>query len=176
MFFTRPSNEKEYSLCIDKEMIIGNNLVFYSLDLYFFFKIKNVLIFFFHSNFGVSTLMENEWVRLNVPCVLRTFWILRVLEHAISLLADWWRNSQHNVSDPSLAASPLSFESFPSPLLIIKSILISGCETLTALLGMTSVVSYICHYIGRVFQWVSTSIFLVTSGLWGATSLFVSNS
>ena len=31
----------------------------------------------FVQNFGLSALVENEWQRLNVPCVLRVFWILR---------------------------------------------------------------------------------------------------
>lgn len=31
----------------------------------------------FATNFGLSALVENEWQRLNVPCVLRAFWILR---------------------------------------------------------------------------------------------------
>lgn len=31
----------------------------------------------FATNFGLSALVENEWQRLNVPCVLRAFWIIR---------------------------------------------------------------------------------------------------
>lgn len=31
----------------------------------------------FASNFGLSALIENEWQRLNVPCVLRAFWAIR---------------------------------------------------------------------------------------------------
>lgn len=31
----------------------------------------------FASNFGLSALVENEWQRLNVPCVLRSFWSIR---------------------------------------------------------------------------------------------------
>lgn len=31
----------------------------------------------FASNFGLSALVENEWQRLNVPCVLRAFWTIR---------------------------------------------------------------------------------------------------
>lgn len=37
----------------------------------------------FASNFGLSALVENEWQRLNVPCVLRAFWILR---YSISII------------------------------------------------------------------------------------------
>lgn len=35
----------------------------------------------------------------------------------------------------------------------IEKLLVDGCETLTAVLGMTGVISMICHYIGRGFQW-----------------------
>lgn len=37
---------------------------------------------------------------------------------------------------------------------LLKSSMVNGCDTLTAVLGITSVVSYICHHIGRFFQWI----------------------
>ncbi|XP_029722866.2 protein TRC8 homolog isoform X2 [Aedes albopictus] len=86
----------------------------------------------FASNFGISALIENEWQRLNVPCVLRAFWTIRLSEQLISLLAN---------SDV-----PLRFAA------TVQSLLVSGCETLTAVLGMTSIISLICHYIGKAFQ------------------------
>lgn len=33
----------------------------------------------FARNFGLSALVENEWQRLNVPCVLRAFWMIRLV-------------------------------------------------------------------------------------------------
>lgn len=33
----------------------------------------------FATNFGLSALVENEWQRLNVPCVLRAFWTIRLV-------------------------------------------------------------------------------------------------
>lgn len=39
---------------------------------------------------------------------------------------------------------------FPTTL---QKLLVDGCDTLTAVLGMTSVISIICHYIGKMFQW-----------------------
>jgi hypothetical protein len=33
----------------------------------------------FVTNFGLSALLEYEWTRLNVPNVLRAFWILRII-------------------------------------------------------------------------------------------------
>uniref|UniRef100_A0A182NCH8 RING-type domain-containing protein n=1 Tax=Anopheles dirus TaxID=7168 RepID=A0A182NCH8_9DIPT len=86
----------------------------------------------FAGNFGIATLIENEWQRLNVPCVLRVFWTIRLSEHLISLLMS--------------SEAPLRFAA------TVQSVLVSGCETLTAVLGMTSIISLICHYIGKMFQ------------------------
>lgn len=109
--------------------------------------ILNKYIFvFFNSNFGLSPLVETEWLRLNVPCVLRTFWLLRVAEHAGAMFYNGW----------SLADTP-----WPFLLSSAKSLLISGCETLTAVLGMTSVISYVCHYIGCFFQWVRELLVMI---------------
>ncbi|GLG94169.1 hypothetical protein R5R35_006738 [Gryllus longicercus] len=99
----------------------------------------------FVNNFGVSALVETEWIRLNVPTVLRTFWMLRVTEQASTLLID------HVASGDSGVPSVVNFGTF---LEMMRGLLVSGCETLTAVLGMTSIVSYICHYIGCFFQWV----------------------
>lgn len=43
----------------------------------------------------------------------------------------------------------------------MKYLLIKGCDTFTAVLGMTSFVSYFCHYIGAFFQWASKILFYV---------------
>ncbi|XP_065354181.1 protein TRC8 homolog isoform X2 [Calliphora vicina] len=88
----------------------------------------------FVSNFGLSALIENEWQRLNVPSVLRVFWTVRLSQEFISMLL--------NDSVGTLNLLPT-----------IQKLLVDGCETLTSVLGMTSVISVICHYIGKVFQW-----------------------
>lgn len=87
----------------------------------------------FVSNFGLSALIENEWQRLNVPCVLRVFWSIRIGQELISLIF---------AKDVSL-----------NVIGTIHKLLADGCETLTAVLGMTSVISIVCHYIGKMFQW-----------------------
>ncbi|XP_037807894.1 protein TRC8 homolog isoform X2 [Lucilia sericata] len=88
----------------------------------------------FVSNFGLSALIENEWQRLNVPSVLRVFWTIRISQEFVSMLL--------NDSVSTLNLLPT-----------MQKLLVDGCETLTAVLGMTSVISVICHYIGKVFQW-----------------------
>lgn len=93
----------------------------------------------FVSNFGMSALVETEWGRLNVPEVLRLFWVLRILEHTVVFfLAGYW----HEVDDHSPYFR------------LMKHLLVTGCDTLTAVLGITSIVSYICNYIGKFFQWL----------------------
>ncbi|XP_055848263.1 protein TRC8 homolog isoform X2 [Episyrphus balteatus] len=87
----------------------------------------------FVSNFGLSALIENEWQRLNVPCVLRVFWSIRIGQELISLIF---------AKDVSL-----------NVIGTVHKLLSDGCETLTAVLGMTSVISIVCHYIGKMFQW-----------------------
>ncbi|XP_032576839.1 protein TRC8 homolog isoform X2 [Drosophila sechellia] len=88
----------------------------------------------FVSNFGLSALMENEWQRLNVPNVLRVFWTIRLIQGGYALAT--------TESDEPLDLMTAT-----------QKLLVDGCETLTAVLGMTGVISMICHYIGRGFQW-----------------------
>ncbi|XP_057335696.1 protein TRC8 homolog [Microplitis mediator] len=90
----------------------------------------------FISNYGLSALAEIEWMRLNVPNVLRTFWMLRVFEQIVQLLGTHYNEESFTLST------------------LIRTLLVNGCETLTALLGMTSIISSICHYIGCFFRWV----------------------
>ncbi|XP_011864850.1 PREDICTED: protein TRC8 homolog [Vollenhovia emeryi] len=90
----------------------------------------------FISNYGLSALAETEWMRLNVPCVLRAFWMLRVAEQVVEMLGSHYGE-----------------ETF-SYYVMVRTLLVNGCETLTAVLGMTSIISFICHYIGCFFQWI----------------------
>ncbi|KYM81576.1 Protein TRC8 like protein [Atta colombica] len=87
-------------------------------------------------NYGLSALAETEWMRLNVPCVLRTFWMLRVGEQVVQILGNHYGEETFNYY------------------VMIRTLLVNGCETLTAVLGMTSIISFICHYIGYFFQWI----------------------
>lgn len=102
----------------------------------------------FVSNYGLSALVEMEWMRLNVPCVLRVFWVMRVAEHAILLLMD---NYDDDGEEGLRVSTLLAVQSLAS---MAKSLLVTGCETITAVLGMTSVISFFCHYIGNFFQWI----------------------
>lgn len=93
----------------------------------------------FTSNYGLTTLFEIEWNRINIPSVLRIFWAIRVLEQILYLLTDI------EIQNETVYGA-------------IKYLLIKGCDTFTAVLGMTSFVSYFCHYIGAFFQWVKSLV------------------
>ncbi|XP_076372189.1 protein TRC8 homolog [Tachypleus tridentatus] len=95
-------------------------------------------------HYGLYMLLENQWLRLQVPQVLRVFWLTRVIEQAVLLLADTFHGTNATGSVFSML--------FDNSYIITKELLIRGCETLVAVLGMTSVVSSISHYIGYSMQ------------------------
>jgi len=89
----------------------------------------------FINNFGLNTYLEAEWIRLRVPTVLRSFWLSRML-----LLL---------VLPPS---SLTLLQSLTGLYELVKTSLVRGSETVTAVLGMTSVVASLSHWFGAVFQ------------------------
>ena len=100
--------------------------------------------------FGLHSLLESEWVRLNVPNVLRTFWLVRAANHVVLLLGEFMyaRGERQTLWDLDLAAVYVIF----------KAVMTQGCETAVALLGMTSIVSYVSHYVGVAFQMVLLTV------------------
>ncbi|XP_060857979.1 protein TRC8 homolog isoform X1 [Metopolophium dirhodum] len=78
-----------------------------------------------------------EWSRLNMPSVLRLFWAIRLLDLFILSLLN--KEIKHETLFGSM-----------------KYLLIKGSDTSTAVLGMTSFVSYFCHFIIAFFRWVLT--------------------
>jgi len=102
----------------------------------------------FVSDVGLTALLENEWVRLRVPTVLRTFWMLRVAEHTIASLSNCFlKDQEHSPVDASACTTETMMQ-------LPRELLVTGCETQTAVLGMTSVISFLCHYVGNFFQWI----------------------
>ncbi|XP_065226508.1 protein TRC8 homolog [Planococcus citri] len=110
--------------------------------------------------FGLPALLETEWSKLHIPVVLRVFWILRLLDHTTSYIM------QHDIAKNTTLSFDFNETSIltnysehivvflPTIMHMVKSLLISGCETFIAVLGMTSVISYICQQIGYFFQYV----------------------
>ena len=121
----------------------------------------------FVRNYGLYILLESQWTRLHVPQViivmltfhiwltylfafkvLRVFWLTRLTEQAIFMM----------LSDSS-SSTGMTITNFPtlaldSQVIIdnLKHLLVRGCETVIAVLGMTSVLSGISHQIGCLMQ------------------------
>ncbi|CAI6352635.1 unnamed protein product [Macrosiphum euphorbiae] len=84
---------------------------------------------------GIFPLVRVEWNRLKIPSVLRIFWTIRVLIQILYLST--------NTEIKNLTV----FET-------VKYLLIIGCNTCLAVLGITSFISYFSDKIGAFFKWV----------------------
>ena len=90
--------------------------------------------------YGIQNFMELQWTRLHVPQVLRLFWMTRVSYHLVFLVV-------LKVST-KLEADKEGVFTFEDAREIASELLVSSCETVVALLGMTSVISFITHHVG----------------------------
>ena len=96
------------------------------------------------NNVNIHTLFELEWTRLNIPNVLRVFWIIRVANFIVYSIANELHTlCSHNII--ALIEPNILYK-------IFKYTMTYGCDTVLALLGMTSMVSSVAHYIGVFFQ------------------------
>ena len=99
-------------------------------------------------NFGFNTFLEAEWVRLRIPSLLRTFWLTRMMQQLFSMMI--------KSGAPSAELLPYSDAAARAAVIYMldigRELIIRGAETLIALLGMTSVVSKICHFVGSLFH------------------------
>jgi len=90
----------------------------------------------FITNFGLNTFIESEWVRLRVPSVLRYFWLSRM---SIMLV----------IKQPTVS---LDTSNIMAAFEYTKQLVIQGSDTIVTVLGMTSVVSTLSHWLGLMFQ------------------------
>lgn len=110
--------------------------------------------------FGLPALLETEWSKLHIPVVLRLFWIIRLLDHTTSYIMhnDLSKNATGSFGfNETVLLTSYSGDVLvvlPAFMQMVKSLLISGCETFITVLGMTSIISYICQQIGYFFQYV----------------------
>ena len=105
-----------------------------------FFKRAYKTICYMLQTHGVQLFFEMQWIRLHVPSVLRVFWITRVA-YQVTYLTVLKCLSNAEITD----SYHIGLDDVVD---ISKEVMIVGCETIIALLGMTSVVSYFTHYIG----------------------------
>jgi len=94
---------------------------------------------------NVVKILKIELNRLNISSILRMFWAIRVVEQLLYLI----------IPDMEILNETLFS--------LVKNMLIKGCETFLAVLGMTSIISYIFHYIESFFQWVRCWTFISIS-------------
>ncbi|XP_013381996.1 protein TRC8 homolog [Lingula anatina] len=85
---------------------------------------------------GLQIFLENHWIRLQVPLVLRVFWLCMLLQELMTKLI---------LLENRDSTSAFAIDSLNE---LVQDVTIRGCATIVAVLGMTSCVSYITHYIG----------------------------
>lgn len=94
---------------------------------------------------GIQAFIEDQWLRLHVPTVLRVFCITRVL-YQVSFFV----HALYYDMPPPLLENVTSDYRPENVTVILQSLLVRSCETFVSLLGVTSIVSYIAHYLGLV--------------------------
>lgn len=93
------------------------------------------------STIGLQAFIEDQWNRLHVPKVLRVFCIARTLYQITCYVSLPWqeRPPQLNTTEDFITENGT---------LIAQNLLVRSCETVIALLGTTSIVSFVAHYVG----------------------------
>ncbi|XP_064600504.1 protein TRC8 homolog [Liolophura sinensis] len=91
--------------------------------------------------YGIQVFIEGQWIRLHIPVVLQTFWLTRCACHVVFYA---WVE----MYETYLESGEIDYFNADLWTVVGKQSLIRGCETIIAVLGLTSLVSYIAHYIG----------------------------
>ena len=103
------------------------------------------------TDFGLNTFLELEWGRLHIPSLLRTFWTTRLIQQlVVSLASLLWSSFDENWVFTS--NTPSFSQVLDHWTNTAKELLSRGNETVIAVLGMTSIVSKVCHYVGSFFH------------------------
>ncbi|OWF45514.1 protein TRC8 homolog [Mizuhopecten yessoensis] len=116
--------------------ILSTNVINTASSFYFTFKRSYNLVKLTIGAIGLQGFLENHWVRLQVPRVLRIFFTSRFIFQVGYLY--WSSLNQVNVSY------------FSTDILnnIGYQVVVRSCDDVVALLGLTSIVSFCAHYIG----------------------------
>ncbi|XP_040568706.1 protein TRC8 homolog [Lepeophtheirus salmonis] len=107
-------------------------------DSYLFFEKIYFLKGDFIHVFGINAFLEAEWTRLNVPVLLRTFWLIRFMCNVGEYIYTNPFPEEENMDIYTLELG--------------KFILIKGCETFWAVLGMAAILSSLCQLIDCLFR------------------------
>ncbi|KAI8490324.1 hypothetical protein Bbelb_320620 [Branchiostoma belcheri] len=95
--------------------------------------------------YGIQAFVESTWIRLHIPDVLRVFWLTRIAAQAVALVyfvvieendarvvwylpdsSEWWE--------------------------IVKDLMVSGCDSMFTISGMSSVIAIVMHNVGLLLQ------------------------
>ena len=87
------------------------------------------------TNFGIQAFVEDQWMRLDVPSVLRAFWLLR-----FSL----------QVLDTFMNAPGLDTATVDDLWNVTFDLATSSCDSSLAVLGLSAVVATVTHHIGAL--------------------------
>lgn len=98
------------------------------------------------SAIGIQAFIEDQWMRLHVPRVLRLFFVTRVTYQLTVYVSSIYYDTPPKMHLEN-ATEEYKHENLT---LILQNLLVRSCETFVSLLGTTSVVSFIAHYIGLI--------------------------
>lgn len=99
--------------------------------------------------YGMQGFAELQWERLRLPLALRIFWCSRVIYDVVYLSTV--RITQKAEDKTSTTDFYLNFNEI---YVIMQEVLILGTDSHVSLLGMTSVISFLVHYIGEFFIFI----------------------
>ena len=96
---------------------------------------------------GLYALFENQWSRLQVPQVLKVFWLSKMCEQVVVILA-------HVMKEHYETHGHIGFNNDWIQLLFptVRQLLIIGCETIISILGMSSILCSISNCFGELMQ------------------------
>lgn len=94
-----------------------------------------------YSQFGIQVLVENQWIRLRVPMVLRLFWLTRFGLYVGKLVLHHHYESRGNHTSDSHVHQTFLHEAF-------YEIAVDSCSTILAVLGLSATISPIANAIG----------------------------
>lgn len=110
------------------------------------------------ADYGLNTFLEGEWLRLRVPSLLRTFWITRFSQQLIVILFSLMQDCGLEEASPNMPHSDAAARITLNYMMDISRDLVTrGAETIIAVLGMTSIISTMCHYVGALFHMLLSS-------------------
>uniref|UniRef100_H2ZSV4 E3 ubiquitin-protein ligase RNF139 n=1 Tax=Latimeria chalumnae TaxID=7897 RepID=H2ZSV4_LATCH len=119
-------------------------VVFLTLKLkWFYYSTRYVFLLVRHMYriYGMQLLLEDTWKRIRFPDILRVFWLTRLTAQAV-ILVYVVKMAANNTGSRSYL---ISWDDFCD---VLCNLIISGCDSTLTVLGMSSVISSIAHYLG----------------------------